>query len=306
MMKYRAKVPATTANLGPGFDILGMALDLYNVIEVEEIAAGLEVEIEGRGADELPRDEENLAYQTMDYLFSKVDYTPSGLKIKLINQIPICRGLGSSASIIVGGLVIANRLAGQPFSDNQLLNFATKLEGHPDNVAPALFGGVVISVMPEDEEIIYKKLAAPDLTAVVGVPDFQLSTTEAREVLPAQVTFNDAIFNCSRIALLVSALMSEDYDLLATCFEDRLHQDYRQELVPGMKSVIQETKDAGALAVALSGAGPSIVALALDKEQQIGQVMIQAFAQHGIEAKYQITKPTSSGVIIERLENDLN
>ncbi|KXS41294.1 homoserine kinase [Candidatus Frackibacter sp. WG12] len=297
---HRVKVPATTANLGPGFDILGMALNFHNIIEAEEIEEGLEIEVEGLGQEELPDNEENLVYQAMEYLFSKTDYSPTGLSIKLINQVPLSRGLGSSATVIVGGLVLANHLAGGPFSKDQILNFAIDIEGHPDNVAPALLGGVVISVMPEGKEVIYKKLDAPELKTVVGIPDFKLSTTEAREVLPAQVTFNDAIFNCSRIALLIGALMSKDYELLATCFEDRLHQSYRQDLVPGMESVIKRTKDAGALAVALSGAGPSIVALTLDAEEKVGQTMVQTFAQHGIAADYRITEPAVDGVIIEK------
>ncbi|SJZ53949.1 homoserine kinase [Selenihalanaerobacter shriftii] len=301
---YRVKVPATTANLGPGFDILGMALDFYNIIEVREREEGLKIEIEGLGADELPTDENNLAYQAMDYLFSRTDYSPAGLEINLINQIPLSRGLGSSATVIVGGLVLANCLAGEPFSTDELLNFATKIEGHPDNVAPALLGGVVISVMTEDGEIIYKRLDVPKLSTVVGIPDFKLSTTEAREVLPAQVIFEDAVFNSSRVALLIASLMSKDYDLLATCFEDRLHQSYRQDLVPGMDSVIKYTKEAGALAVALSGAGPSIIALTLNQEESVGKTMVQTFARHGIEANYKITKPATEGVIIEELKDE--
>ncbi|ADL12597.1 homoserine kinase [Acetohalobium arabaticum] len=298
---YRVKVPATTANLGPGFDILGMALDLYNIIEVKETDRGLNIDIEGLGAKELPTDKSNLVYQTMDYLFDKADYRPAGLDIKLINQIPIARGLGSSATIIVGGLVLANTLAGTPFSNDQLLNFAAEIEGHPDNVAPALLGGVVISVITDQEEIIYKKIKAPELKTVVGIPDFKLSTTEAREVLPAQVTFNDAVFNCSRVGLLVSAFMTEDYDLLATCFEDRLHQSYRQDLVPGMGEVIKEAKDDGALAIALSGAGPSIVALTLENEVEVGETIVRVFAQHGIKANYKVAEPNSTGVIVENL-----
>lgn len=301
MVMYRVKVPATTANLGPGFDILGMALDLYNIIEVKETDRGLNIDIEGLGAKELPTDKSNLVYQTMDYLFDKADYRPAGLDIKLINQIPIARGLGSSATIIVGGLVLANTLAGTPFSNDQLLNFAAEIEGHPDNVAPALLGGVVISVITDQEEIIYKKIKAPELKTVVGIPDFKLSTTEAREVLPAQVTFNDAVFNCSRVGLLVSAFMTEDYDLLATCFEDRLHQSYRQDLVPGMGEVIKEAKDDGALAIALSGAGPSIVALTLENEVEVGETIVRVFAQHGIKANYKVAEPNSTGVIVENL-----
>lgn len=301
MVMYRVKVPATTANLGPGFDILGMALNFYNILEVKEIDKGLNIDIEGLGAKELPTDKSNLVYQAMDYLFDKADYRPAGLDIKLINQIPIARGLGSSATIIVGGLVVANTLAGTPFSNDQLLNFAAEIEGHPDNVAPALLGGVVISVITEQEEIIYKKLKAPELKAVVGIPDFKLSTTEAREVLPAQVTFNDAVFNCSRVGLLVSAIMTQDYDLLATCFEDRLHQSYRQDLVPGMDEAIKEAKEAGALAIALSGAGPSIVALTLKNEVEVGETIVRVFAQHGIEANYKIAEPNSTGVIVEKL-----
>jgi homoserine kinase len=171
---YKIKVPATTANLGPGFDILGMALNFHNIIEVRERDEGLKIEVAGLGKDDLPVNEENLVYQSMDYLFSKTNYSPNGLEIKLINKVPLSRGLGSSATVIVGGLVAANVLAGNPFSESQLLNLATEIEGHPDNVAPALLGGVVISVMTEDKEIIYKKLKKPELKAVVGIPDFKL------------------------------------------------------------------------------------------------------------------------------------
>lgn len=299
---YRAQIPATTANLGPGFDVLGMALDFHNLIEVEQIESGLEIEVEGLGEGELPVDEDNLAYQAMDFLFTRADYTPPGLRIKLINRVPLARGLGSSATVIVGGLAIANHLAGQPYSKAELLNFATELEGHPDNVAPALLGGVVISVLPEEGGVVYKELGSPQLSTVVGIPDFMLSTTEAREVLPAQVAFSDAIFNSSRIALLVAALMTEDYQLLSLCFEDRLHQSYRQDLVPGLEEVIKETKEAGALAVALSGAGPSIVALTLEKEELVGQRMVQTFAKHGIAADYKITQPAVEGVLVEEIE----
>ncbi|TDX52725.1 homoserine kinase [Orenia marismortui] len=294
----KVKVPATTANLGPGFDTLGMSLELYNELEVSEVESGLEFEVVGYGSEELDLDENNLIYQSMKRVFEIVDYHPQGLKIKLNNQIPLARGLGSSATAIVGGLVAANKLSGDKLSRDELLNLATEIEGHPDNVAPALLGGVVISTI-KDGQVVYKKLSVPKLNIVVCIPDYQLSTVEARESLPTEVKFEDAIFNLSHTGLLITGLITEDYKLIKYALDDKLHQPYRQELVPGLETILEEVKE-DCLGVTISGSGPTVVAFSLEKEEKIGEKMVDIFSQNNIKAKYLVLNPTDQGVILKR------
>ncbi len=292
----RLRVPATTANLGPGFDTLGMSLELYNEIEVEEIAKGLEIEVSGYGVEELAKDRSNLVYQAMEEVFHQVQLRPKGIKIRLNNRIPLARGLGSSAAAIVGGLVAANRLTGGLLSRDELLNLATQIEGHPDNVAPALLGGVVISSL-QGSEVIYKKIAVPNFKVVICIPDYKLSTVEARSVLPAKVDFSDAVFNLSQMGFLITGFLTEDYELIKLALQDKLHQPYRQELVPGLNEILSEVKKK-ALGVAISGSGPTVIALTLDSEELIGQKMVDIFTTKGIDSEYLITLATTDGVIV--------
>ncbi|GAB6136926.1 homoserine kinase [Halanaerobaculum tunisiense] len=291
----KLQVPATTANLGPGFDTLGLALSLYNDLEVEEIDTGLEIEVVGYGTEELPTDKSNLIYQAMTRLFQEVNYQPTGLYLKLTNRIPLARGLGSSAAAIVAGLKAANLLAGEPLVNTELINLATELEGHPDNVAPALLGGVVIS-HSEAGQVVYDKILAPDLQLVVCIPDYQLTTADSRAVLPDQVQFEDAAFNISQIGLLVTGLLKKDYTLLARSLQDRIHQPYRQELLPGFAKMTKRLEQS-ALGVVISGSGPTVVALTLDQADQIGEKMVATFAEEGIKAEYLVTNPTNKGII---------
>ncbi|OCL27270.1 homoserine kinase [Orenia metallireducens] len=293
----KVEVPATTANLGPGFDTLGMSLELYNEVEVSEIEEGLEIEVVGYGSDELTTDESNLIYQSMERVFAKAGYFPKGLKIKLNNRIPLARGLGSSAAAIVGGLVAANKLSGEKLLMDQLVDLATEIEGHPDNVAPALLGGVVISTV-KGSKVVYKKLAVPaKLKTVVCIPDYQLSTVKAREVLPTEVAFKDAVFNLSHTGLLLTGLLTEDYTLIKEALDDKLHQPYRQNLVPGLAEILREVKS-DTLGVAISGSGPTVIAFTLDDEEKIGKKMVDIFAEHGLDSHYLITNPTNQGIII--------
>jgi homoserine kinase len=293
----KVEVPATTANLGPGFDTLGMSLELYNEVEVSEIEEGLEIEVVGYGSDELTTDESNLIYQSMERVFAKAGYFPKGLKIKLNNRIPLARGLGSSAAAIVGGLVAANKLSGEKLLMDQLVDLATEIEGHPDNVAPALLGGVVISTV-KGSKVVYKKLAVPaKLKTVVCIPDYQLSTVKAREVLPTEVAFKDAVFNLSHTGLLLTGLLTEDYTLIKEALDDKLHQPYRQNLVPGLAEILREVKS-DTLGVAISGSGPTVIAFTLDDEEKTGKKMVDIFAEHGLDSHYLITNPTNQGIII--------
>jgi homoserine kinase len=291
----RVQVPATTANLGPGFDCLGMALELYNTVEVIPAARGLAIEISGEGAAELPRDEHNLVYQAIQHVFRQVGHSPAGLRLRLTNQIPVARGLGSSTSAIVGGVIAANLLTGGKLSVKDIINLASSVEGHPDNVAPAVLGGIVVSVQA-DGEIKYLKIQPPPgLRGVAAIPDFALVTKISRDMLPVQVTFQDASFNVGRVALLVTALQQGDLSLLGVAMEDRLHQSLRSSYIPGFKKILAAAKLAGARGVTLSGSGPTVIAFADSNLELIARVMGDTFRQNGVKSKVLVLKPSPIG-----------
>ncbi|MBI2371054.1 MAG: homoserine kinase [Deltaproteobacteria bacterium] len=280
--RVSVRVPASTTNLGPGFDVLGMALGLYNSVTLEVTDGGLLIEVEGQGAEALPRDETNIVYGAAREAFDRIGFDPGGLRITLVNQIPLASGLGSSAAARVGGLVAANRLAGRKLTAQTLLDCALALEGHPDNAVPALVGGVTVACLVGGQ-VTYLRLPAPKaLKAVVLVPEYRVLTAEARRVLPDKVPMADAVFNISRASMLVAALLSRRWELLREAMKDRLHQPYRKTLVPHMDEVFEAAYDAGARGVAMSGAGPSIVAFATEKTEAIGEAMKSCLARHGV------------------------
>ncbi|AQS58605.1 homoserine kinase [Desulforamulus ferrireducens] len=291
------KVPATTANLGPGFDCLGMALNLYNEIHMS-LAPSTTIIVEGQGADNISTDESNIVWQAARRVYEKLALPMPQISLKLVNQIPTSRGLGSSAAAIVGGLVAANQLAGNQLSQEELLALATEMEGHPDNVAPALLGGIVISVVAEGK-VHYLRLEPPeDLSTVVAIPDFELSTRAAREVLPQLVSLQEAIFNLSRTALMVGALCQKRLDLLTVAAQDVLHQPYRAPLVPGLVQVIEAAQRAGALGVMLSGAGPTVIALTGNCQEEVAAVMEKTFLESGVKCHTKILKPIVDGAVV--------
>lgn len=299
----RVQVPASTANLGPGFDCLGMALKLFNIVEMAKTKSGLAIEVVGEGRNDIPRDTTNIVYQCARQVFEKAGYFPPGLRIKLHNNIPVSRGLGSSAAAIVGGLVAANVIAGGKLSLEQILKLAIQKEGHPDNVTPALIGGITVYAHSEDE-VRYLKINPPSgLRAVIVIPDFSLSTKDAREALPKQINMEDAVFNISRTALLVAALQKGDFDLLGVAMEDRLHQCYRAGLVPGMRKVFAAARLAGARGIALSGAGPSLLALTDKNPDLIARVMKETFLQSGITARAVMLDPSPTGARALEVKN---
>lgn len=291
----RVQVPATSANLGPGFDTLGMALQLYNIIEMEEISSGLIIEVEGEGAEKISKDSSNIVYQAALSVFKQVNFNPLGIRIKLINNIPVARGLGSSAAAIVGGLLAANLISGENLSEKELLSLATNIEGHPDNVAPAILGGIIVSAM-DDNEVKYLKITPPaNLKCIVAIPEFLLSTSAAREVLPQNISMNDAIYNIGRVSLLVGAFINGDMSLLSVAMDDKIHQPYRASLIPGMKKVFAAAKLAGARGVALSGAGPTLIAFTDKNTELIAKVMKDTFNENGIKAKVLTLEPNPIG-----------
>ena len=259
---YRVRVPATSANMGPGFDCMGVALDIYNTVAAEEIPEGVVIENHGRDADLIEDDDSNLIYKAMKSVFDKVGYTPKGLKIISYNEIPVARGLGSSAASTAAGLMLANAMAGETLSLEEIIRLGTALEGHPDNIVPALIGGMTLSYSQDTSSVGYIKLDFPEnLRMLVMVPDFILSTTKARMVLPRQVELGNAVFNISRAALMVAALTAGKLEHLKYAVQDRLHQPYREKLIPGMQEVFEQAYNAGARGVFLSGAGSTIVAM---------------------------------------------
>uniref|UniRef100_UPI004027EF6A homoserine kinase n=1 Tax=Candidatus Stercorousia sp. TaxID=3048886 RepID=UPI004027EF6A len=272
-MKISVKVPATTANLGPGFDCLGMALPIYNIITIEETVlpgTGIEINVinDNQTTDDLlmehiPMDENSIIYKAVELLYNSIGQTPSELKITVQSQIPIARGLGSSASVIVGGLLAANELLGHPADEVALLSIASEVEGHPDNVTPAIVGGLVLSSQEDDGSILYRKLDWPEeWNITVCVPDYELSTDISRSVLPKEVPMEDAVFNAKRLAMFVQAVNTKDPELMKAALKDKLHQPYRMKLVPGLDKIIENLKhEENVLGCVLSGAGPSIIVI---------------------------------------------
>lgn len=284
-MKVSVKVPATSANLGPGFDCMGLAIPLYNTITIEEtVLPGTGIEINVLAAEDaenelllehIPMDENSIIYKAVELLYNSIGQTPSELKITIQSQIPIARGLGSSASVIVGGLLAANELLGRPADEVALLSIATEVEGHPDNVTPAIVGGLVITSQEEDGSIVYRKLDWPEeWHLTVCVPDYELATDISRSVLPKEVPMSDAVFNAQRMGMFVQAVNTKDVELMKLALKDKLHQPYRMKLVPGLEKIIANLKhEEDVLGTVLSGAGPSILIVSkgnsLDKIKSI-------------------------------------
>ncbi len=269
-MKVSVKVPATTANLGPGFDCLGLALPIYNTITVEETimpGTGIEINIIDETHEQdlisIPTDENNIVYKAIELLYNSIGQSPSELKITIKTQIPIARGLGSSAAVIVGGLIAANELLGRPADEAALLSIATEIENHPDNITPAVVGGFVVSSLEEDGSVVYSKINWPkDWNITVCIPDYELSTSIARSVLPAEVPMKDAIFNLKHTAMLIQAVNTHDEKLMKIALDDRLHQQYREKLIPGLTEIKEALKhEDNVLGVVISGAGPSVLVI---------------------------------------------
>lgn len=254
----RVMVPATSANMGPGFDSLGIAFKLYNEYEFSEINTGLVFE----GIPDEFCNEDNIIYEAMTKCFQKGDYKFKGIKIKVIKQdVPISRGLGSSSSCIVAGLVGANCIMGNKFNKDELFHIAVEMEGHPDNVAPAMFGDMVVAVMDKEKAIYNKVCIKPGVKFIGLVPDFRLQTKEAREVLPKEISLKQGVYNIGRAALMVSCFSTGNYELLKYACDDMLHQNYRSKLINHYDEVYSKCYELGVLGCFLSGAGPTIMTM---------------------------------------------
>ncbi len=280
-------VPATTANLGVGFDCLGAALTMYNEFHFVKVAGeeNLTITVTGDEADKVSEDSSNLVYQSFCKVYQKLNLSPPSVKIDIKLGVPFARGLGSSATAIVGGLIGANELAGKPLTTTEIRNMAIAIEGHPDNVVPAYLGNCCLSIGEPENWQICEIPWHSEVIPVVAIPNFELSTEAARKVLPTSISRSDAIFNISRMGLLLRGLATNNGEWLATALEDRIHQPYRKQLITGYDAVKDSAIAAGAWGMVISGAGATLLALT-NKENQVNVVaaMENAWQKKGVKA----------------------
>jgi homoserine kinase len=284
-LRVHVRVPATSANLGPGFDALGLALALYNEVTASE-SDTVSVRIEGEGAGRLSTGPENVVARGVRQAYEAAGRPFKGVSLVCVNRVPTARGLGSSAAAWVGGLVAGNALLGSPLSRDALLALAARAEGHPDNVTAALLGGLTVSCALGEGRIGAISLPVPGgVRWVVLVPEITSATAEARAVLPPTYSRADAVFNVQRVALLLAALQSGRLDLLGAALDDRIHQPYRLRLFPWMPDVVDAARAAGALGCVLSGAGPSLLAAVPDDAEAVARSMEGALAAAGVRGR---------------------
>ena len=301
------RVPATSANCGPGFDSLGLALTLYNdfTFTISDETFGFSLEVEGEGKDSFHASGRNMAFASFLAVWNKItDHKRIGIDVHMHNQVPKSRGLGSSSTAIVAGVTAASILSGANLTLDEILQEANAMEGHPDNVAPAIYGGFTISFQENSVAHTLRTIPKMPLQFIAVVPDMQLSTHMAREAIPKEIPHPDAVFNSSRTALLVAALLENRPDLLQYALEDKLHQPYRAKLIPGLTEVFAAGEEAGAYKCIISGSGSTLLAYASpDKDGEIiGKAMVDAFAQCGQTAVYHILQLNTKGTEILHTE----
>jgi homoserine kinase len=288
------RVPATTANLGPGYDCIGMALDWWNEISMK-VSDKPHVSIVGEGNTELSLGEDNLIYRSAQEFFKRVKGNIEPLDIICKNTIPLARGLGSSAAAIVGGIVAANAVSGNLLGQRELLDLAVEIEGHGDNVAPALLGGCQIVVKDEEKIFCSSVNLAKDMDVIIFVPDQSMSTQEGRSLLPDRISRKNAVYNMGRLGMLVNSLSTGNLENLLVATQDKLHQPYREQIFPAMKYIIRSAKKAGAIGAFLSGGGSSVAAFATSRTMTIGYEMADVADKIGIPGSLKVTKPSIMG-----------
>ena len=297
----RVRVPATTANLGPGFDCLGLALDLWNEAEFCLEGSGLSIEMRGEGAERLPRNADNLIARTFASVYARLGLDfPTGLRISVNSGVPTSSGLGSSAAAALLGFLGADALSGSRLGPDEILQMASDLEGHADNVSAAALGGLTVSLYTGSSWLV-RRYDVPVLRASLVLPDIDLPTSVARQALPKAVPRGDAVFNLGRTAMVAEAMRAGDLDLLAQVMDDRLHQPYRLPLIRGAAEAMEAAKQLGAKAVAISGAGPSLIAFCAGESRPVGQAMAAAFASLGVASRVFDLQTTSHGASVEEL-----
>jgi homoserine kinase len=296
----KVTVPATSANIGPGFDCLGLALNLYNNFYIEETESGLMI----NGCEEACRNKNNLLYTSMETCFQRIGYKHKGLRIEFETSIPPSRGLGSSASCILGGILAANEIGNGNLSKNEILELATEIEGHPDNIAPALLGGMTVSIK-EEKKIYYEKISLPEgLKFCAIIPDFTLSTKAARAVLPDKIPHNDGAYNVGRVSLLIAALANKNLEQFKFACKDKLHENYRGSLIENYDEIIKESSRLNSLCVFLSGAGPTIMAVLKEEEIEFSKHMKDYLTKLNSKWVVKELKMDCKGAQISRIGKD--
>ena len=293
-------VPATTANLGPGFDCLGAALDLNNRFELRVVEGGVDrfdLLIEGSEGSHLRGGPDNLIYRSAQRVWREAGCEPVGLEARVRLAVPPARGLGSSAAAIVAGLIGANALVGEPLAPEKLLELAIAIEGHPDNVVPSLLGGLCLTAKTAVPNWRVMRCEwHPSIQAVVAIPGIRLSTSEARRAMPRSIPIADAVTNLGSLTLLLRGLRTGEGSLIHDGMHDRIHEPYRWGLIQGGREVRQAAMDAGALGCVISGAGPSVLALVFDEQaQEVGQAMVTAWEAAGVTSRHAVLGLQQSG-----------
>lgn len=290
MRKQKIRVPGSTSNLGPGFDTLGMAVNLYLHLEAR-VSKKFSIEFTGEGSGQVSEGANNLIYKSYKKYFQKVKEPVVPIELFVNNEIPLERGLGSSAAAIVGGLQLAAKFAKRKLTKEELLDLASSIEGHPDNVAPSLFGGMTACCSIKNKVIVSKINIPKVIKFAAVIPDLTTSTQQARNILPSYISFQNAVFNVQRVSLLVNSFNTGDLSNMHLCFSDKLHQDYRKKFVPGFDEVVRRGLDAGALGVYLSGSGPTVMAVCRNKGALVVREMVKVFIKKRITYTVRYLEP---------------
>lgn len=283
--------------MGAGFDTLGVAVGLYNRIEIEEIPEGLEI-INRNSQSFIPKDTNNLIYRAMMYLFNNVGYTPKGYRIIQDSEIPMTRGLGSSSACIIGGMLAANIISGRKLDYGHIIHLAAEMEGHPDNVGPALYGGFCVSLTDGERTIIKSTKLDSRIKFAAIIPDFFVATKKSRGVLPSKVDFRDAVFNIGHASMLQAAMISGDMRALRMGAADRLHQQYRKNYVDGMEEIFKRTYSLGSNATYLSGSGPTIISVLDGGYDKFRLGMEDYFRKNSLEWKCRVLTIDNVGAVV--------
>lgn len=300
----RIRVPATTANLGSGFDTIGLSLSLFNIYDVFDIdeEGAYRMEVIGEGSAELSDPESNMIIQSYERACGEWGIPCPGFSLRCLNAIPLCRGLGSSSGAVAGGVLIANAFRRDPLKIDDLLPLMVEIEGHPDNIVPACLGGLVVSC--HDGGLLrYVKLPSPpkDIFAVIAVPDVRVRTEDARRALPEEVSMGDAVFTLNRAALLAASWASGKWENLSWAMDDRLHQRFRAKLFPGGDVILEKVKAVqGCLGAAISGSGPSVLAFAQGSPRWVAEAMCRVFRDHGVRSRFFVLDVDEEGAVIQR------
>jgi homoserine kinase len=308
-------VPASTSNLGASFDTCGLALSLYLRVEVKQRESGFEIMLSGEGAEKLPRDESNLIVRAALHTAQQRRRKISGARLRVDSQIPLSRGLGSSSAAIIAGISIYEALSGERLGEEEFFDYALHFEGHGDNLAPSMLGGIVVAVVKEYLDfsgaerrslVAVKRRWPEEVKIVLCIPEVEMETAKMRAVLPQMVTRHDAIYNLQRAALLQAALSERRFDLLSEAMRDRLHQPFRAPLAPGLSEVLKlnDEKDAhpGLLGVAISGAGSALIAFATGNCGAIAETMNARMAACGVKARAMEVKVDNGGRLLNHIE----